>query len=110
MRDNSLAREDGSGPLVAPGREQISTIFSALSDPTRMETFCEILRRGDVGSAEFDERFPISTSTISHHTTILSAAGLIDTRRAGRFFFYRRSVARLEVEVPHFAQLLRELV
>jgi DNA-binding transcriptional ArsR family regulator len=90
-------------------RERLVTIFSALSDATRMEMFTEILRRGEVGCAEFDRRFPISKSTISYHTKLLHAAGLIDTRRDGRFFFYSPRLDTLEREWPHLGRLLREL-
>lgn len=48
-----------------------------------------IIRRGEVACAEFDEFFPIAKSTISYHAKILNAAGLIETRREGRLFFYR---------------------
>lgn len=70
-------------------REELVTIFSALSDPTRMEMLQMIIRRGEVACAEFDDLFPIAKSTISYHTKILNAAGLIETRRDGRLFFYR---------------------
>ena len=110
MIEGDVAPDEVAGTHTVPAREQISTIFSALSDPTRMEMFVEILRQGEVGCAVFDERFPLSKSTISYHTKILSAAGLIETRRDGRFFYYRPSVARLEREVPHLARLLRELI
>lgn len=107
----AAAQSDGSAPEVreVPERERLVTIFSALSDPTRMEMFSEIVRRGEVGCAEFDRRFPISKSTISYHTKLLHAAGLIETRRDGRFFFYRPRLDRLEEEIPQLADLFRGL-
>lgn len=92
-----------------PRRERLVTIFAALSDPTRMEMFSEIVRRGEVGCAEFDRRFPVSKSTISYHTKLLNAAGLIETRREGRFFFYRARLDSLSDEIPQIAELLRGL-
>jgi DNA-binding transcriptional ArsR family regulator len=91
-----------SGPAaVSPSqRERLLTLFGALSDPTRLEMFEVIVQRGDVGCAEFDERFPLSKSTISYHTKILSAAGLIETRREGKFFFYRPVLDGLEADFP----------
>ena len=67
-------------------RERLTTIFAALSDPTRMEMLEMIVDRGEVGCSEFDDHFPLSKSTISYHTKLLNAAGLIETRREGRFF------------------------
>ncbi|HZO98109.1 MAG TPA: metalloregulator ArsR/SmtB family transcription factor [Gaiellaceae bacterium] len=89
-------------------RERLVTIFSALSDPTRMEMLEMILARGEVGCAEFDEHFPLSKSTISYHTKILNAAGLIETRREGRFFFYRAKLDELEQQFPGLAAQLTE--
>jgi DNA-binding transcriptional ArsR family regulator len=81
-------------------RERLVTIFSALSDPTRVEMLELILRNGEVGCSEFDRRFPLSKSTISYHTKILNAAGLITTRRDGRFFSYRPVLALLDEQLP----------
>ena len=93
-------------PELSERRERLVTIFSALSDPTRVEMLELIIRRGEVGCAEFDVRFPLSKSTISHHTKILKAAGLIETRREGRFFFYRPLLERLEENLPGLVERL----
>jgi DNA-binding transcriptional ArsR family regulator len=92
----------------AARRERLVTIFSALSDPTRMEMLEMIVERGELGCAEFDEHFGLSKSTISYHTKLLNAAGLIETRREGRFFFYRAKLAELESEFPGLAAQLTE--
>jgi DNA-binding transcriptional ArsR family regulator len=89
-------------------RERLVTIFSALSDPTRMEILEMIVQRGELGCAELDEHFGLSKSTISYHTKLLHAAGLIETRREGRFFFYRAKLEELEVELPGLAAQLAE--
>jgi DNA-binding transcriptional ArsR family regulator len=99
-----------STPGAADRRERLLTVFGALSDSTRMEMFELIVRRGEVGCAEFDERFALSKSTLSYHAGILHAAGLIETRRDGRFFFYRPLLERLEDDVPGLADRLRETV
>ena len=67
-----------------------------------------IVQRNEVGCAEFDERFPLSKSTLSYHAKILHAAGLIETRREGKFFFYRPLLDRLEADLPGLADRLRE--
>jgi len=93
-------------PELNERRERLVTIFSALSDPTRVEMLELIIRRGEVGCAEFDVRFPLSKSTISYHTRILSAAGLIETRRDGRFFFYGPLLDSLEEGLPGLVERL----
>jgi DNA-binding transcriptional ArsR family regulator len=94
--------------LPAAKRERLLTVFSALSDPTRMEMFEMIMERGEVGCREFDEIFPLRKSTISYHTKMLNAAGLIETRRDGRFFYYRPRLDDLREELPGLIALLAE--
>ncbi len=89
-------------------RERLTTIFAALSDATRMEMLEMIIERGEVGCSEFDAHFPLSKSTISYHTKLLNAAGLIDTRREGRYFFYRARLDELEGEFPRLAAQLTD--
>lgn len=64
--------------------DQLSKVFSALSDPTRRGI---LLRLGD-GSAtvsELAEPFPISLPAVSRHLKVLERAGLISRdRRAQR--------------------------
>jgi len=94
-------------PIAPDWHERLVTVFGALSDPTRMEMLELIVQRGEVGCAEFDERFPLSKSTISYHAKILHAAGLIETRREGKFFFYRPLLDRLESDLPGLVERLR---
>ena len=86
---------------------RLTAIFGALSDATRLEMFRMIVEDGEVGCSQFDAHFPISKSTISYHTKILNAAGLIETRRAGRFFFYRPRVDEISEQFPALLAQLR---
>jgi DNA-binding transcriptional ArsR family regulator len=88
-------------------REWLVTIFGALSDPTRVEMLEMILDCGEIGCSQFDEHFPLAKSTISYHTKILNAAGLIETRREGRFFFYSPRVEEVEAHFPGLLDQLR---
>jgi DNA-binding transcriptional ArsR family regulator len=87
--------------------ERLVTLFSALSDSTRMEMMRLLVQRGEIGCSEFDERFALSKSTISYHTKILNAAGLIHTRREGRLFFYRPILETIDTALPGLAERLR---
>lgn len=99
-----MVQNDVESP--AAKRERLLTVFSALSDPTRMEMFEMIMARGEIGCREFDEMFPLRKSTISYHTKMLNAAGLIETRRQGRFFYYRPRLDDLQKELPGLVALL----
>jgi DNA-binding transcriptional ArsR family regulator len=90
-------------------RERLTTIFAALSDPTRLEMLEMVVEYGEVGCADFEERFPLARSTLSYHTKLLDAAGLIETLRKGRFFYYRPGFDKLEYEFPALAEQLRDV-
>lgn len=96
-----------AGQTEVVRRERLTTIFAALSDPTRMEMLAMLIERGEIGCSEFDERFPLAKSTLSYHAKLLNAAGLIETRREGRFFFYRPRLEELENEFPALVAQLR---
>jgi DNA-binding transcriptional ArsR family regulator len=91
---------------TAARRERLTTIFAALSDATRMEMLEMIVDRGEIGCSEFEQHFPLAKSTISYHTKLLNAAGLIETRRDGRFYYYRPRLEELEQQFPALATLL----
>ncbi|HVW17307.1 MAG TPA: metalloregulator ArsR/SmtB family transcription factor [Solirubrobacteraceae bacterium] len=87
-------------PIDEARRQRLSMVFSALSDATRMEMFEMIVEAGELGCRVFDDHFPIAKSTISYHTKMLNAAGLIETRREGRYFYYRARLREIEDEMP----------
>jgi len=71
--------------------------MSALGDPTRMSIVEGVLGQEAIGQEvacwELDETLDLAKSTISYHTKILQAAGLIQTRREGKFYYYRPTAA-----------------
>ena len=64
-------------------------IFSALSEPIRIEIVGMIASTDELACTVLDETLPISKSTISYHIKILYHAGLIHVRKDGRYYFYR---------------------
>lgn len=72
--------------------EQLSRIFSALSDPTRRAILAR-LAKGEATVAELAEPFEVSTQAISKHIGVLEDAGLISR---GRDAQRRPSMIRLE--------------
>lgn len=68
--------------------EFLVTLLEALSDTTRLRIVELTLERGEVACSELDDTLGLAKSTISYHTKILNAAGLIHTEREGRFFTY----------------------
>ncbi len=72
--------------------DQLSKVFSALSDPTRRDI---LLRLGDgpVTVTELAEPFPISLPAVSRHLKVLEQAGLISRDRQAQ---WRTSTLRAE--------------
>ena len=60
--------------------DQLSTVFSALADPTRRAILTR-LTRGDATVAELAAPFAVSQPAISQHLKVLEQAGLISRQR-----------------------------
>lgn len=60
--------------------QQLSTVFSALADPTRRAILAR-LTEGDANVAELAAPFNVSQPAISRHLKVLERAGLISRMR-----------------------------
>ncbi len=63
-------------------------LTKALSDPGRVRILLS-LRRGELCVCQITELFGLATSTVSKHLSILHHAGLIRSRKAERWVYYR---------------------
>lgn len=61
--------------------------FKALADPTRRQIL-ELLAQGELNAGEIAARFDMTKPSVSHHLTILKAAGLVDDERRGQNIVY----------------------
>lgn len=59
----------------------------ALSDPTRVRIVAA-LRVGEVCVCELTEALEISQSTLSSHLQVIRQAGLVSTRKCGKWIYY----------------------
>ncbi len=72
----------------------MADVFKALADPTRRAILDELVDRGDQTLFELCtrliQRHGLSSSrqAISQHLDVLEAAGLVTTRREGRYKFH----------------------
>lgn len=62
--------------------------FRALGDETRIRLL-ELLTAGERTVADLMEATALGQSLVSHHLRTLRGAGLVTTRREGRWIFYR---------------------
>ena len=82
----------------------MSTVFKALSDPTRRQVL-QHLQQGPLGAGELADLFEVSKPTMSAHFAVLVSAGLIEAEKAGRTVTYRLRLSVLEDALLSFAQL-----
>jgi DNA-binding transcriptional ArsR family regulator len=82
----------GKPTLDSPPTE----VFSALSDPIRWSIITQMAKVDELACVTLEGTLPVSKPTISYHIKILQNAGLIETRKAGRNYYYclRRDVIR----------------
>jgi DNA-binding transcriptional ArsR family regulator len=81
----------------------MSSIFKALSDPTRRQVL-QHLQSGPLGAGELAELFDVSKPTMSAHFAVLVGAGLIEPEKQGRTITYRLRMSVLEDALLAFAQ------
>lgn len=70
-------------------------VFKALADPTRREII-RVLRGGSATAGDLAEQFTISRASLSHHFSILKAAGLIRDQRRGQHIVYSLNATVME--------------
>lgn len=78
--------------------------FKALSDSTRREIL-NLLKEGALTAGEIGAHFEMTGATISHHLSILKAAGLISDDKRGKFIYYELNMSVLDDIMGWVAQL-----
>jgi DNA-binding transcriptional ArsR family regulator len=87
-------------------REQLTRVFKALADETRLRLIAELAARGEVTCGEFASLCACSNSTLTYHQRILSEAGLLTARRAGQYRVLSLQRDVLEALLPGFLDRL----
>jgi len=70
--------------------EDILEVASALSDRTRLRLLLS-LRDRELCACQLVEFIGLADSTVSRHMSILKSAGLVDSRKSGRWVYYKLS-------------------
>ncbi|MFE9020639.1 DUF5937 family protein [Streptomyces sp. NPDC007808] len=86
-----------SGPVAPPSVDQLTLRMTALSHPVRMQ-LCRNLARSTYTTSELVQIHRMTAPEISRHLGVLKKAGLITTRRRGRYVLHQldvTAVARL---------------
>jgi len=81
-------------------RQEMSEMFKALSDPTRIDILY-YLHEGKKTTKSLAQILVTSESTVSHHLNILKKAGIVNNIRNGKRVFYYNTDKVKEL-IPNF--------
>lgn len=81
----------------------MSSVFKALSDPTRRRVL-QLLRERAMSAGELSDQFDVSKPTMSAHFAVLKEAGLIHAEKAGKSITYHLQLSVLEDALLGFMQ------
>ncbi len=73
----------------------MSSVFKALSDPTRRRVL-QLLRAGPMSAGDLADRFEVSKPTMSAHFAVLREAGLVHAEKTGKSVIYHLKLSVLE--------------
>ncbi|MCY2931966.1 MAG: metalloregulator ArsR/SmtB family transcription factor [Planctomycetota bacterium] len=68
--------------------KDVMALIKALADPNRTRVLL-FLQRGELCLCQIMEMLRLAPSTVSKHLTILHQAGLVASRKDGRWIYYR---------------------
>ena len=64
-------------------------ITKALADGNRMRAVGALMERGELCVCQLTEMLGLATATVSRHMSILQSASLVQSRKDGRWVYYR---------------------
>jgi len=67
----------------------LSQQMKALGDPIRLRLFALLGQHDELCVCHLVDTLSLPQSTISRHLSVLRHAGLVDTRREGKWMYYR---------------------
>jgi DNA-binding transcriptional ArsR family regulator len=77
-------------PALEKMMKEFMSIAKALADENRVRILM-FLRKGELCVCQIIEMLQLAPSTVSKHLAILRSAGLIDSRKNGRWIYYSLS-------------------
>jgi DNA-binding transcriptional ArsR family regulator len=76
------------GEIKKQAMREFMNITRALADENRIRALLA-LRKGELCVCQITEMFGLAPSTISKHLSILFQAGLVESRKDGRWIYYK---------------------
>jgi ArsR family transcriptional regulator len=86
--------------------ETVVEALGALAQPSRLELFRLLVRRGPAGlpAGEIAQRLGIPATTLSFHLSQLTRAGLLTARRDGRSIVYAADYGRMRALMAYLTE------
>jgi ArsR family transcriptional regulator, arsenate/arsenite/antimonite-responsive transcriptional repressor len=82
-------------PLPEADAHELARLLGALADPVRLRLLSLVASQTEICSCDLETPLGKSQPTISHHTKVLSDAGLITGDKRGRWMWWRIEPTRL---------------
>ncbi len=86
--------------------KEMVTIIKGLADGSRLRTLAALAEAGELCVCQIIELLDLSPATVSQHMSILQNAGLVESRKKGRWVYYR---VCCEAVKSYLAPFLEEL-
>ena len=86
---------------------ELVAFFSALGDTTRLKIL-KLIAGEELCSCEVMATFELTQPTTSHHLGILERAGLLSSRRKGKWVFYRMANSKIQTLISKSFNLAGE--
>ncbi|HJO92311.1 MAG TPA: metalloregulator ArsR/SmtB family transcription factor [Victivallales bacterium] len=86
--------------------EKIIEVLKAVSDPTRLRVLMT-MNNGEICVCQITELLNLAKSTISKHMSILRHAGLVKSRKDGKWIYYRHSTENQNLISKEVLNLLK---
>lgn len=87
---------------------ELMAVLKALADENRVRILMA-LRPGELCVCQIVEFLGLAPSTVSKHMAILKQARLVDSRKDGRWMFYRHAEDDVSVEAKEMTALVARL-
>jgi ArsR family transcriptional regulator, arsenate/arsenite/antimonite-responsive transcriptional repressor len=92
-----------------PPMRDLMAVLKALADENRVRALMALVP-GELCVCQIVELLGLAPSTVSKHMTILRQARLVDSRKQGRWMFYRLARTDTSVEAKKLAALVCKLL
>jgi len=84
-----------AAPLAEDDAVELARVLGALADPVRLRLLSLVASQTEICSCDLEGPLGKSQPTVSHHTKILSEAGLLIGEKRGRWTWWKVEPTRL---------------